>query len=101
MIIVALLGALVFYIALYCLWAASSQHLNTVQAWMATFNAMVWMPGHLVFTILRGLILITTLYVFADWVRATIKRAHRKKQEAKRAREEPFAVGTKHHPPSK
>ncbi len=100
MIIVALLGALVFYIALYCLWAASSQHLNSVQAWMATFNAMMWMPGPLVFTILRGLILITALYVFADWVRACAKRAQRKKQEAKRAREEPFAVRAKYQPPS-
>jgi uncharacterized metal-binding protein len=100
MIIVALLGALVFYVALYCLWAASSQHISGVQAWMATLNAMVWMPGHLVFTIFRGLILITALYVFADWLRASVKRAHRKKQEAKRAREEPFAVGTKHPPSS-
>lgn len=100
MIFVALLGALLFYVALYCLWMASSQHLNSVQAWMATFNAMVFMPGHLVFVILRGLILITAFYVFADWLRAGVKRVGRKKAEAKRAREEPFAVGTKVHPPS-
>ena len=100
MIIVALLGALLFYVALYCLWMASSHHLNSVEAWMAAFNAMVFMPGHLVFTILRGLILITAFYVFADWLRAGVKRVGRKKAEAKRAREEPFAVSTKFPPAS-
>lgn len=98
MIFVALLGAFLFYVALYFLWVASSQHLNGVQEWMAAFNAMVWMPGHLVFTILRGLILITAFYVFADGLRAGVKRAGRKRKEAKRDREEPFAVGVKHPP---
>jgi len=98
MIIVALMGAIVFYIALYCLWAASSQHLNTVQEWLAMLNTMAFMPGHLVFVILRGLILVTALYVFADALRAGVKNTLRKRREAKRDTEEPFAVGTKRPP---
>jgi len=98
MIIVALLGAIVFYIALYCIWTASSQHLNTVQEWLAMFNGMVMAPGHLVFTILRGLILVTALYVFGDWLRASVKKAQHKRREARRDREEPFVVGTKRPP---
>ncbi len=98
MIIVALLGAIVFYVALYCIYAASSQHLNTVQEWLAMLNGMILMPGHLVFFILRGLIAVTALYVFADWLRAGIKKAQHKRREAKRDREEPFVVGTKHPP---
>lgn len=100
MIIVALLGALVFYVALYCIWAASSQHLNSVEAWLRMLNNMLWVPGPLIFTLLRGLILATALYVFCDWLLSSVKRLKRKSREAKIAREEPFAVGTKHPPPS-
>ena len=92
MIIVALLGALIFYVALYCLWAASSQHLVGIAGWLHVLNDMVWMPGHLVFVLLRGLILITTFYVFADFLTAGFKRWRRARIEAKRAREEPFAL---------
>ena len=92
MIIVALLGALIFYVALYCLWAASSQHLVGIAGWLHVLNDMIWMPGHLVFVLLRGLILITAFYVFADFLNAGVKKWKRGKAEAKRAREEPFAL---------
>ncbi|RYG55284.1 hypothetical protein EON80_30865 [bacterium] len=99
MIIVALIGAAAFYVALYCLWAASSQHLVGVAAWMHVFNDMLFMPGNLVFTLLRGLILITALYVFADSLKAGVHKFKRRRVEAKRAREEPFAVVAKYRPP--
>ena len=92
MIIVALIGALVFYVALYCLWAASSQHLVGVEGWLRVLNDMVWMPGHTVFVLLRGLILITAFYVFADFVKAGVMKFRRTRAEEKRAREEPFAL---------
>ena len=95
MIIVALIGATVFYVALYCLWAASSQHISGVAAWMHLFNDMIFMPGSLIFTLLRGLILITALYVFADFLKSGFKGLLRKRAERKRAREEPFAVVAK------
>lgn len=95
MIIVALIGATVFYVALYCLWAASSQHISGVAAWLHLFNDMVFMPGNLIFTLLRGLILITALYVFADFLKSGFKGWKRKKAEKKRASEEPFAVVNK------
>lgn len=92
MIIVALLGALIFYVALYCLWAASSQHLVGIAGWLHVLNDMIWMPGHLVFVLLRGLILITAFYVFADFLTSGFKKWRRARAEAKRAREEPFAL---------
>ena len=95
MIIVALIGATVFYVALYCLWAASSQHISGVAAWMHLFNDMLFMPGNLIFTLLRGLILITALYVFADLIKSSVKGWRRRRAEKKRAREEPFAVMNK------
>jgi len=98
MIIVALLGAIVFYIALYCIWTASSQHLNTVQQWLAMFDHMITMPGHLVFFILRGLILVTALYVFGDWLRAGRKQSKRKRDEAERDRKERLVFGSKRPP---
>ncbi len=100
MIIVALMGALIFYVALYCLWAASVQHLVGVAGWMHVFNDMIWMPGHLIFVLLRGLILITAFYVFADSIGAFLKKWKRARLERKRAREEPFAVTSKHRPSS-
>lgn len=96
MIIVALLGALLFYVALYCIWAASSQHLVGIAGWMHVFNDMILMPGPLVFVLLRGLILVTALYVFADFVKSGALKWKRRRAEAKRAREEPFAVVAKH-----
>lgn len=99
MIIVALLGAVVFYVVLYCIWTASSQQLDSVAAWLAMLNHMVWMPETLIFTILRGLILVVTLYVFADWVRAFTKGLKRKR-EARREAQEPFAVRIKTPPPT-
>ncbi len=95
MIIVALLGALVFYVALYCLWAASSQHLVGIAGWLHVLNDMILRPGPLVFVLLRGLILITTFYVFADFVGSGFKKRKRARAEAKRAREEPFALVVK------
>ena len=99
MIIVALLGALLFYVALYCIWAASSQHLVGVAAWMRVFNDMILMPGPLVFILLRGLILITALYVFADLIKSSALKWKRRRAEARRAREEPFAVVAKRTSP--
>ncbi len=96
MIIVALIGAAVFYVALYCLWASSSQHIVGIAAWLHLFNDMIFMPGHLVFTLLRGLILITALYVFADFLKSGVQKWKRKQVEAKRQSEEPFAVVIKH-----
>lgn len=99
MIIVALFGALIFYVALYCLWASANQHLVGVAGWMHVLNDMIWMPGHLVFVLLRGLILVTALYVFADCLRSGVAKWRRVKTEKKRAREEPFAIVSKHISP--
>ncbi len=92
MIIIALFGALVFYVALYCLWAASSEHLVGMQSWLRVLNDAAFMPGNTVFVLLRGLIIITAFYVFADFLRAAVRKQKRRRAEAKRAREEPFAL---------
>lgn len=84
MLIVALLGALVFYVALYLLWSSTQVPLDSLDALFRALNRMLWLPENLIFTILRGLILIATLYVFADFIISAAKRAaKRRDNEAK------------------
>ncbi|RYX85613.1 hypothetical protein EON83_04540 [bacterium] len=97
MIIVALIGAAIFYVVLYCLWAMSSQHIVGISSWMNMLNDMIFMPGPLIFMLLRGLIFVTAIYVLSDSLTSTIKKIRRKRIEAKRQREEPFAVVVKRH----
>ena len=84
MLIVALLGALMFYVALYLLWSASQVPLDSLAAVLRTLNRMLWMPENLVFTIFRGLILAAALYVFADFIVSFARRATRKRDNAEK-----------------
>ena len=80
MVIVVLIGAILFYAALYLLWELSHSRLNTVENWLSAFNHMVVMPDNVVFVILRGLILVTLLYVICDLLVSTARRTKRKKE---------------------
>ena len=81
MLILVLIGAIVFYAALYVLWEMSHSRLDTVDNWLHVINSMAVMPDNLVFVILRGLILVVAFYVFADWVKSVAQSSKRKKQE--------------------
>lgn len=83
MLILGLLGAFIFYVAIYLLWEASSTRLDSMEAWMRALTAMIWMPENLVFVILRGLILVVAFYVFADWIVARVRGAKRRAAKRK------------------
>lgn len=82
MVIVALVGALVFYVGLYLLWESTQVRLDSVEAVLRALNKMMWMPENLVFFIFRGLLLVAILYVVADLLIAAAKRATRRRDDA-------------------
>jgi uncharacterized metal-binding protein len=81
MLIVALFGAFCFYVGLYLLWSSTQVPLNSMEALFRALNRMLWVPENLVFTIFRGLILVATLYVVADFIVSTARRASKKKDD--------------------
>ena len=81
MIILVLIGAILFYVALYIIWAMSHSRLNTVESWLHVINSMAVMPDNLVFFILRGLILVVALYVFGDWIKSFAKNSKKRREE--------------------
>ena len=80
MLILVLIGAILFYAAIYILWEMSHSRLNTVESWLHVINSMAVMPDNLIFLILRGLILVGILYVFGDWVKS-VARGNKNKRE--------------------
>ena len=98
MLILALVGALVFYTILYIVWSSSQNHLDSVAAWLRLFNNMALMPETLMFQILRGMILIVAFYVVADFLLSGargLKRRAKKRREA----DEPMQISYKKPPP--
>ncbi len=85
MLILVLLGAILFYAGLYLLWELSNSRLNTVENWMSALNGMAVMPDHVVFVMLRGLILVVALYVISDFLVATARRTKRKRADRRDA----------------
>ena len=89
MLILVLVGAILFYAALYIVWEMSHSRLDTVESWLHVINAMAVMPDNLVFLILRGLILVAALYVFGDWIKSVAKNSkRRRKQRVEKEREQ-------------
>jgi len=81
MVIVFLLAALVFYVVLYLLYEYSQTQMHTLDSWLRAINDMIWMPGDIIFVMLRGLIIIVLFYVVIDSFMAGVRRSKRKKQE--------------------
>jgi uncharacterized metal-binding protein len=79
MLIIALLGAFFFYVALYLIWESSQSRLDSVAAVLHALNNMMFLPQNVVFTIFRGLLFIAACYVVADMFRSAAKRATRKR----------------------
>ncbi len=79
MFIVALVGAFLFYVGLYLLWESSLVPLDSADAVLRALNHMMWLPQNTVFTIFRGILLVGTLYVVADFFLSAAKRATRKR----------------------
>ena len=82
MLIVALFGALIFYVALYLIWTSTQVPLNSLDAVFRALNRMLWLPENVVFTIFRGLILVAILYVVADFIISAAKRAAKRKDDS-------------------
>lgn len=89
MLIFALIGAILFYAALYIFWEMSHSRLNTVESWLHVINSMAVMPDNLIFLILRGLILVGALYVFGDWVKSFVRKTKRKREEQREEARDP------------
>ncbi|HEX8463091.1 MAG TPA: hypothetical protein VF627_00605 [Abditibacterium sp.] len=81
MLIVALLGAFLFYVGLYLIWTSMHVRLDSVNAVLGALNEMLWAPESLVFTIFRGLIIAGTFYVVADFLVSGAKRLARRRSE--------------------
>lgn len=79
MFIVALLGAFLFYVGLYLVYESTQVRLDSAGAVLKALNDMMWMPQTTVFTIFRGLLIITTFYIVGDFILSTAKRAARKR----------------------
>ena len=83
MLIPALVAAIVFYVLAYFMWDSGSADLGSVTGYMNMMDQMMFAPQKLIFVILRGLILITAFYVFADSiVSASKRRAVKRRKEA-------------------
>lgn len=79
MLIIALLGAFFFYIALFLIWESTQTRLDSVNAILIALNNMMWMPQNVVFTTFRVILLVATGYVVLDIFRSAAKRATRKR----------------------
>lgn len=88
MLIIALIGAIIFYVVVYILWAESYTSIDSMSSFMAQIEKMALAPQHVVFVILRGLILITAFYVVADLLLATSRKVVKKR----RSKEEKMQV---------
>ena len=97
MLILVLIGAILFYAALYILWEMSHSRLDTVENWMHVINGMAVMPDNLVFLILRGLILVGALYVFGDWIKSFAEKRRRRREARLNAARDP-RIGWKKPP---
>ena len=81
MIIVVLLGALTFYCVLYIAWQSAQGNMSTLAATMTVFENMLFAPQHLLFGILRALIIITVVYLFVDFIKSQRFKAAKKRQD--------------------
>jgi len=84
MLFIALIIAACLYIGLYLLWEASQSHLAGATSILRLINDMLTTRTD-IFFLLRWLILLTFLYVVADFLYTSVKGTRKKK----RAKEEP------------
>ena len=84
MFIVALIGAFIFYVGLYLIYESTQMRLDSVDAVLRALNNMLWLPQNTVFTILRGLLIIATIYVICDFFVSGAKRITRKRDNTKK-----------------
>lgn len=79
MFIVALVGALLFYVTLYLIYESRMVRLDSADAVLRALNNMMWLPQNTVFTIFRGILMVAILYVITDFLLSAAKRATRKR----------------------
>jgi hypothetical protein len=80
MLFIVIVLAFIMYAALYMLWAAAQTQLNSSTAILRTITDMLFMPGDLVFMILRSVIFLAFFYVVADFFVNSAKRGLKRRR---------------------
>jgi uncharacterized metal-binding protein len=103
MLVIGLIVAVLMYAILALLWVTAGSHLSASVGILEALNKMLFVPDNTVLIILRGLILVTFLYLITDFLisgaRRGLKRRAgkappsevKKKWVKERAADEPIA----------
>lgn len=78
MLVIGLIVAVLVYAVLALLWVTAGSRLSASAGILAIINKMLFVPDNVVFTILRGLILITFLYIVSDFLISSARRGFRR-----------------------
>ena len=89
MIIIALLGAILFYALIFLFFASARHRLDSLDGWLRLTNELIWRPDDTIFMILHGLIAITILYLTVDYLRASLRTWKRHRAERQLKKEKP------------
>ena len=76
MLIIALFGAFVLYVALYFFYEAAGANLNTAPPFLATLRNMIFSaPESLPIALLKWGIILFAFYIIGDGILASVRRA--------------------------
>lgn len=81
MLFIALIMAACLYVGLYLIWEASQSHLSGPTNILRLLNDMLITPRADIFFLLRGLILITLLYLIADFIYSSARGTRKKRRK--------------------
>jgi len=81
MLVIGLIVAVILYAILALLWITAGARLSGSVTILETLNKMLFMPDNLVFTLLRGLILVTFLYLVTDFLISGARRGFRRREK--------------------
>ena len=74
MLVIGLIVAVLVYGLLALLWVTAGAQISGSVGILTALNKMLFMPDHIVFIILRGLILVTVFYLVADFLISGARR---------------------------
>jgi hypothetical protein len=79
MLVIGLIVAVLLYLLLALLWITAGARITGSVGILAALNKMLFVPDHIVFTLLRGLILITFFYLVADYLISGARRGFKRR----------------------
>lgn len=88
MVILVLIAAVIFYVVIYVVYNNAQGSMDSAAGMMRYIEEAALRPQPLIFMILRGLILVTIFYIFADLLVSSARRVKRNR-EIKAEKEEP------------